>query len=50
LVTIIAGNDYTLDIIVSVILFAILGFGIYWTAKNKKPTLNLIFKCAFFAM
>ncbi|MDH7605156.1 MAG: DUF2723 domain-containing protein [Melioribacter sp.] len=50
LITIIAGNDYILDIIVSILLFAILGFGIYWTAKNKKPTLNLIFKCAFFAM
>lgn len=50
LITIIAGNDFTLDIIVSVLLFAILGFGIYWTSKNNKPTLNLVFKCAFFAM
>ncbi len=50
LITVIANNDYTLDIIVSVLLFAVLGFGIYWSAKNKKPTLNLIFKCAFFAM
>lgn len=50
LVTIIAKNNFVLDIVVSALLFILLGFGIHWSSKNNKPTLNLIFKCTFFAM
>lgn len=50
LITILSGNDFTMNIIVSVLLFAVLGGAIYWSSKNNKPTFNLIFKCIFYAM
>lgn len=50
LVTVIAKNNFILDIIVSALLFVLLGYGIHWSSKNNKSTLNLIFKCTFFAM
>ncbi len=50
LITLISGNNYTLNIIVAFLLFGVVGLGIYWSAKNNKPTLNLIFKCIFFSM
>lgn len=50
LVTIVAGNNLVMDVVMSVLMFIIVGYGIYWTSKHNKPTLNLIIKCSFFAM
>ena len=50
LISVIAKNDFTLDILVTFVLFGIVGYGIYWTSKNKKGTFNLVLKCLFFAM
>ncbi|MGK9477664.1 protein O-mannosyl-transferase family [Melioribacter sp. OK-6-Me] len=44
LISLISGNDYTLNLITSILLFAITAFAIHWTAKNNKPTLNLVSK------
>ncbi len=50
LVTVLGKNNPTIDIAVTVLIFALVGFGIYWATKNKKEILNLTFKCLFFAM
>ncbi len=50
IITSIGQNNIVLDIAVVVLIFAALGFGIYYTRKGDKGTLNLIFKCAFFAL
>ncbi|PKL81404.1 MAG: DUF2723 domain-containing protein, partial [Ignavibacteriae bacterium HGW-Ignavibacteriae-3] len=50
LITLISHNDITLNIVTVFAIFGLLGFGVYWTAKNNKPTVNLVFKCALFAM
>jgi hypothetical protein len=50
LISAIAKNDFTLDILVTFVIFGIVGYGIYWTSKNKKATFNLVLKCLFFAM
>ncbi|AFN74889.1 hypothetical protein MROS_1655 [Melioribacter roseus P3M-2] len=44
LISVTADNDYVMDIIVSILLFAAVGYGVHWTAKNNKPTLNLVSK------
>jgi len=44
LISLISGNDYTMNFIVSLLLFAVVGYSIHWTAKNNKPTLNLVSK------
>ena len=50
LITIVSNNDFTLNIVTVFVILGIIGFGIYWTAKNKKATANLILKCALFAI
>lgn len=50
LISTIAQNDFTLDLITTFVIFGIVGYGIYWTKQNKKETANLILKCLFFAM
>lgn len=50
LITLISKNDITLNIITVFAILALLGFGVYWTAKNNKATANLILKCALFAI
>lgn len=50
LVTIVAQNNTTLDIIVSIALYGFVIAGIIWSSKKGKPTLNLIFKCTLFAL
>lgn len=50
LISAIAGNNPTLDVLTVVLLFALLGAGIFYTSKKGKATLNLVFKCAFFAL
>jgi hypothetical protein len=41
----IGGNDIIMDITVFVGVFVVIGYLIYWTNKQDKQTLNLIFKC-----
>ncbi len=50
IITMIGRNNITLDISAAVLIFAALGFGIYYTSKINKGTLNLIFKCVLFAL
>jgi hypothetical protein len=50
LITLISQNDFSLNIISVFVILGLLGFGIYWTAKNKKATANLVIKCALFAI
>lgn len=50
LITLISKNDITLNIITVFAILGVLGFGVYWTAKNNKATANLILKCALFAI
>ncbi|KUO62831.1 hypothetical protein APF79_08755 [bacterium BRH_c32] len=46
----IGGNNVVVDTSVIVIMFALLGFGIYWSKKKDKPTFNFVFKAFFFAL
>ena len=50
LISTIGGNDSTLDLIATFAIFGAVGYGMYWTHKNKKETANLVFKALFFAM
>lgn len=50
LITIIGKNNTIVDLIVAIGIFALIGGGIFWSAKNNKPTLNLVFKCIFFTL
>ncbi len=50
LITLISKNDITLNIVTVFAILGVLGFGVYWTAKNNKATANLILKCALFAI
>jgi len=50
IITIIARNNTVLDIAVALIIFGLLFGGIIWSSKKGKNTLNLVFKCAFFAL
>lgn len=50
LITIISKNDFTLNVVTSFVILGVICFGIYWTAKKKKATANLVLKCALFAI
>lgn len=50
LISTIARNDFTLDIITTIAIFGAVGYGIYWTKEKKKLTANLVMKCLFVAM
>jgi hypothetical protein len=50
LISAIARNNFILDLLTTFAIFGIVGFGIYWSRKNGKNTLNLVLKCIFFAM
>ncbi len=50
LISSIGKNDIVLDMIIFFAIFAILGYGIYWTNKENKQTLHLILKSALFAL
>lgn len=45
----ISGNSFTVNIILVVVAVTLLAYFIYWTGKNEKKTLNLLFKCFAFA-
>ncbi|MFA7290336.1 MAG: DUF2723 domain-containing protein, partial [Melioribacteraceae bacterium] len=46
----IGGNNIVIDTIVILLMFALLGVGIYWSKKKDKPTFNFVFKAFFFAL
>lgn len=48
LISKVSGPDNTIAVAMIIILFAALGYLIYFTAKKNKPTLNLIFKSFLF--
>ncbi len=50
LIASVGGNDLTLDLFFIFLLAAILGFLIYWTNKENKQTLHLVFKSLLFAL
>ena len=50
LINVISGNDVVMNIVVFAAIFVILGYLIYWSQKEKKTTLNLIFKCSLFVL
>ncbi|MFA7228485.1 MAG: DUF2723 domain-containing protein [Melioribacteraceae bacterium] len=50
LITLISHNNITLNIVTVFAILGLLGFGVYWTAKNNKATANLVLKCALFAI
>ncbi|MBK8943908.1 MAG: DUF2723 domain-containing protein [Ignavibacteriae bacterium] len=50
LISKLGGNNLSTDIFIIVVLSAIIGFLVYWTAKENKQTLHLIFKSLLFAI
>lgn len=44
----IGANSITADFLIILILVGIVGYAIYWSVKNKKPTLNLVFTSFLF--
>ncbi len=50
LISTIARNNFILDLVTTFAVFGIVGYGIYWSRKNGKGTINLVLKCIFFAM
>jgi hypothetical protein len=49
-ITTIGKDNFTIDILVIALIFVSVGYLIYWTAKERKNTLNLIAKGIFFAL
>ncbi len=50
LLYLVSGDNATVGIITLLILIGIIGYIIYWTQKESKPTLNLAAKCLLFAV
>ena len=50
LMTAIGGDNLTLEVFILILLFAILGFGVYYSKKETKPTLHLIFMSFIFIL
>ncbi len=50
LISSIGKNNIVLDIIIFLAIFALIGYGIYWTKQNNRQTANLILKSALFAL
>ena len=43
-------DNIVINVILFLGLFAMLGFGIYWTKKENRPTFNLVLKSLLFAL
>ena len=43
-------DNITLDVMLFIGIFVLLGYGIYWSNKNHKETFQLVFKSALFAL
>ncbi len=50
LISRLGGNDMTVNLLIMFLLFAGIGYLIYWSSKNNKQTLHLIFKSILFAI
>ena len=50
IISAVAKNNATLDMLTLFAIFGLLGYGIYWSKKAGKTTLNLVFKSTFFAI
>ncbi|QQS36106.1 MAG: DUF2723 domain-containing protein [Ignavibacteriales bacterium] len=50
LMTEIAGNNILIEIVLLVIIFAALAYGVYYATREKKPTLHLVFMSFIFAL
>ena len=50
LVSSLGGNDLTTDIIILFAILGVLGYLVYWSSKQDKQTLHLIFKSILFAI
>ena len=50
LISTVANNAPSFDLVTVFAIFGLMGYGIYWSHKNGKTTLNLIFKATFFAV
>ncbi|MBI5662426.1 MAG: DUF2723 domain-containing protein [Ignavibacterium album] len=50
LLTAIGGENITIEILVVLITFAVLGYLVHYSVKNNKPTLHLVFMSAIFIL
>ncbi len=50
LMTVIAGNNVVIEIILLTVIFAALAYGVYYATREQKPTLHLIFMSFIFAL
>ena len=50
IMTSIGGDNLVVEIIVLLAIFAALGYGVYYTKKESKPTLHLVFMSAIFVL
>jgi hypothetical protein len=50
LIYLVSGDNEILGIVSLIVLIGIIGYLIYWTQKENKPTLNLVGKCLLFAV
>jgi Protein O-mannosyl-transferase TMEM260-like len=50
IITGVAGDDLTMEIIVLVLMFGLLAYGVYYAMKNNKPTLHMISMSAIFIL
>jgi hypothetical protein len=48
--TMVGGNNINVEIFILVVLFGALGYGVYYSQKNSKPTLHLIFMSLIFIL
>ncbi|MDX1699253.1 MAG: DUF2723 domain-containing protein, partial [Melioribacteraceae bacterium] len=48
LLAMLGGNDITLNIIIFFLLMGVIGYLIYWSGKNDKQTLHMVFKSLLF--
>ncbi len=45
-----SGNNFTMNAVVFIAIFALVGYLIYWSKKNDKPTTNLLAKSILFIL
>ncbi len=50
IITGVAGDDLTMEITVLILMFGLLGYGVYYAVKNNKPTLHMISMSAIFIL
>lgn len=50
LLSVLGGNDLTTSVVIFFVLLGILGYLIYWSGRENKQTMNLIFKSLLFAI